>query len=134
MRSRVSLQIERIIETFAAKCAQIPFDVRMAFHVSIQQPLQCKRFRTYVTSEFIIRIIVGNRLRWLFAFVVGCAAVHLTDAAALRTAPMAVDIFDGQRIFDAMTAIDEFQLHFGGQAKLWMGKQQLITTSRWLIG
>ena len=40
MRSRVSLQVERVVEAFAAESAQVTFDVRMAFHVSTQETLQ----------------------------------------------------------------------------------------------
>lgn len=62
VRSRVSLQIECVVESLAAECAQIAFDVRMAFHVTIKQSLECKRLRADDAGE-LVRIVVGNRLR-----------------------------------------------------------------------
>lgn len=43
MCSGVSLQVERVVETLAAERAQVPFDVAVAFHVSVEQTLQVER-------------------------------------------------------------------------------------------
>jgi hypothetical protein len=40
MRPGVPLQVERVIESLAAECAQIALQVRMALGVPVQQPLQ----------------------------------------------------------------------------------------------
>jgi hypothetical protein len=40
MSPSVSLQIESVIESLAAESAQIAFDVRVTFHVTVQEPLQ----------------------------------------------------------------------------------------------
>ena len=40
MRSGVPFEIEGVVETFAAEGAEIPFGVRMAFHVPVQQSLK----------------------------------------------------------------------------------------------
>lgn len=68
MRASVSLQIERIVKTFSAKCAQISFNVRVTFHVPIEQSLQRKRLRTDLAGEFV-RIVVGNWNRGFFAAI-----------------------------------------------------------------
>lgn len=40
--ARVALEVEGVIEAFAAEGAEVPLDVRVALHVAIEKPLQCK--------------------------------------------------------------------------------------------
>lgn len=60
MCSGVSLQVERVVETFAAERAQVPFDIAVTFHVSVQQTLQIERLRAQVAAEF--RTVFGVSL------------------------------------------------------------------------
>jgi len=39
MRASVSFEVERVVEAFAARRAQIAFDVAVAFHVTVEQTL-----------------------------------------------------------------------------------------------
>lgn len=104
--ARVPLQVERVVESFATKSAQIPFDVRVALHVPIEQPLQRERLRADVAGEFV-RVIVGDRHRRLLVVVVGSA-----------TAAAAQHMVERQRVLEAVATVDELQLDFGGQAQL----------------
>lgn len=104
MCARMTLQIKRIVEAFAAERAQISLDVRVTFHMSVEQSLQCERFAANLTCE-LVRIIVGNRLgRFLFA-------VTVTMSVAQR-------IVECERILEAMTAIDELELNLGWKTQL----------------
>lgn len=111
VRSRMPLQVERVVEALAAERAQIAFDVRMAFHVPIEQPLQRERLRADDAGEFV-RIVVGDRLRRrLFVGVVG----------GVPAGTAGQHVVEGERIFEAMAAVDELQLDFGGKAQLFGG-------------
>lgn len=93
MRSRVSFQIERIIESFPTKRAQVPLDVRMAFHVPVQQTLQGESLVAYPASEVGLAVFRSDRGHFGFVFS-SRAASHL--------------VLIGQRVFDAVTSVDEF--------------------------
>ena len=45
VRSRVSFQIEGIVEALATEGAEVALHVAVALHVPVQQPLQAKRLR-----------------------------------------------------------------------------------------
>lgn len=45
MGSGVPFQVECVVEALAAECAEVAFQVGMAFCVPIQQPLQVKTLR-----------------------------------------------------------------------------------------
>jgi hypothetical protein len=47
MCSCVPFQIKGIIKPFTAKCTKITFGIRVALHMSIQQPLKAKHFCTH---------------------------------------------------------------------------------------
>lgn len=51
MRSRVPLKIEGIVESFPAKGAEIPLDVAVTFHVTVEKPLETKRLAAQPTLE-----------------------------------------------------------------------------------
>lgn len=112
MRARVSLQVERVVESFAAERAQIALDVRMAFHVPIEQSLQRKRLGADVAGE-LVRVVVGDRNRRFFAVVTASAAT-------------AQHMVERERILESVSAIDEFQLNLGGQSQLLVGKSSLV--------
>jgi len=54
VRSSVSFEVKRVVETFAAERAQIAFDVVMATQVTLQQSLERKRFAARATLELTI--------------------------------------------------------------------------------
>ncbi len=47
MCSRVALQVEGVVESLAAECAEIALHVAVAFHVAIQQAQQAEGFLTH---------------------------------------------------------------------------------------
>lgn len=51
VRPRVSLQVERVVETLAAERAQITLYVAVTLHVTIQQSLQAEGFAAHATRE-----------------------------------------------------------------------------------
>ena len=51
MGSRVPLQIECVVESLAAECAEVPLGVAVALHVPVQQPLEGERFAARPTRE-----------------------------------------------------------------------------------
>lgn len=109
VRSRVPLQIERVVESLAAERAQIAFDVRMAFHVAIEQSLERKRFRADDAGEFVW-IVVGNGLGRFF--------VRRRVVAAVASGAASEHVVEGEGILEAVAAVDEFELDFGGEAQL----------------
>lgn len=104
----VSLQIECIVESFAAERAQIAFDIRMTFHVAVEQSLQLEWFWALSTLEFaIFRWTIS---RWILAagrlFVI------------IGTNAMALNGINSQRILETMTTIHKLQLYFWRQSQL----------------
>jgi hypothetical protein len=53
----VSLQVECVVEAFAAERAQIPLHVRVTFHVPVEQSLEHKRLGADATGEFVVRFV-----------------------------------------------------------------------------
>lgn len=51
MRSRVSLEVERVVETFPAEGAQVPLDIRVTLHVPVQQSLEGECLVTNAATE-----------------------------------------------------------------------------------
>ena len=51
MCSRVSLQIECVVEPLAAECAEVPLGVAVALHVPVQQPRQVERLPAHAARE-----------------------------------------------------------------------------------
>jgi hypothetical protein len=52
--ARVTLQVERVVETFTAERAQVTLDVAMATHVARKQTLQWKDLLTDAALEIIV--------------------------------------------------------------------------------
>lgn len=90
MCSCVSFQIERIIESFSAKCTQVSLNIRMAFHMTIQEPLQSESLGTYATYE-LVWIVFRNGDVFLI----------------LISNPVSMSIFNCQWIFNAVSSIDK---------------------------
>jgi len=123
VRASMSFQIERIVESLAAEGAQIAFDVRMTFHVPIEQSLQCEALGAQSAREFRI----GRRRIGLAALAL-LLALHVLlvfhvqrhfrllrrvrfgsvqDRRVFRLATVH-SIADDHRILDAVAAVDEF--------------------------
>ncbi len=60
MRAGVSFQIEGVVKAFAAEGAQVALDVRMAFHVPIQEPLQGETLGAESAGEFGRVVGIGS--------------------------------------------------------------------------
>lgn len=107
--SRVSLQVKGVVESFAAERAQVSLHVRVTFHVTVQQSLKCEVFRADAADELAVLVLGrgGGRRRRLFH---GNMLILLADATG--------NILDSQRILDAVSAIDELQLHLSWKPQL----------------
>ena len=86
MSTRVTLQIEGVVESLAAKGAQVTLGVGVTLHVTIQQPLKAEHLAAKATLK-LGRVDVGPRNG------------HLV---------VAIDDFGCQRIFDAEAPVDHF--------------------------
>lgn len=113
VRARVTLQIEGVVEAFAAESAQIAFDFRVTLHVAIQQALQRERFQANATNEFgTVAGAAAAAFRTVSADIAALLQiVHAIDAAYAMVTRVCV--LHGEWILNAMTAVDEFQLHLG---------------------
>lgn len=104
MCTRMSLQIECVIETFSTKSAQISFNIRVTFHMSIEKTLQVERFIANLTMELISIIFNywchGLLRHWLF----------FTNTSR--------NILNCQWILDAMSTIHKFQLNLWWKSQL----------------
>ena len=60
MRARVTLEVERVVESFTAEGTQIAFDVRVALHVPIEEPLEGEALGTEATGEFGRIVWIGS--------------------------------------------------------------------------
>lgn len=59
MRSRVPLQIERVVETLPAECAQVTFHFTVTLHVAVQQPLKVEILAADAANESTGMILSG---------------------------------------------------------------------------
>lgn len=97
MCSGVSLQVEGVIESFPTEGAEIPLDVTVTLHVPVKKSLQGESFAADPAAE-----LAG----------VGVAPLGLQ---LLRLGPGAVQ---GQRVFDSVASIDQFQRSVGRHTEL----------------
>ena len=102
----VSLQIECVIEALSAKGAEIPLDIAVALHVSVQKPLQLKLLGAESALEFGR---VGLRSE-------GRKLLGADDLGGIS----------GKRILDAITAIDELHGCVGAKAQLKEREGELV--------
>ena len=86
----VSLQIKCVIEPFATECAEIPLNVTVTLHVTVQQPLQREDLGAHSALEFG-GVGVRSQRR------------HLFNSLNLKG-------ICGQWVFDSITTIDQLQL------------------------
>lgn len=103
MRSRVPLQVERIVKTFAAERAQVPLHIRMTLHMSIEKTLQRKCFVTNPTTEICLTVFRCYRRYFDFFF---------------RSRSLSYRFLARKRVLDAVAAVHELQLHLGRQSQL----------------
>lgn len=61
--SRVSLQVEGVVEALAAERAEISLHVRVAFHVSVQQALESEVLRADPADELAVLLLSRGRGR-----------------------------------------------------------------------
>lgn len=140
MRSGVSFQIERVIETLPAEGAQVALDVRMAFHVPIQQSLQGETLGAEAAGEFVGVVRIGSRVHTVSRRRRRTGRNGSVSSASAVVAPLGrfhVDLSPRRRIrfesiacrvlavvvvhqwiFNSMSAVDEFQWGVIGQAQL----------------
>lgn len=64
MYSRVSLQVEGVVEALATERTKVPFDLAMVLHVAVQQPLQRKLLLADLAH---VSPVVGHH-SWKFKF------------------------------------------------------------------
>ena len=117
VRAGVSFQIKGVVEAFATEGAEVAFDVRMAFHVPIQEPLQGETLGAESAGEFgrIVGIsaVDGSRgTRRRIGSAASFARLVLRPRWRIRFGSVAsrvlVIVVVHQRVLDAVTAIDEF--------------------------
>ncbi len=60
MRARVALEVERVVESFTAEGTQIAFDVRVALHVPIKEPLKGEALGAEAAGEFGRIVWIGS--------------------------------------------------------------------------
>jgi hypothetical protein len=56
--SRVSLQVEGVVESLAAECAEVALHVAVTFHVAIQQAQQAEGFLTHPAVQILLEYIL----------------------------------------------------------------------------
>jgi hypothetical protein len=108
--SRVSLQIEGVVESFAAERAQVSLHVRVTFHVTVQQALKGEVFGADAANEFSILVLSGGGSSRRRRLLDGNVLILFADASRY--------ILDSQWILNPMSTIDELQLHLGWKSQL----------------
>lgn len=103
MRPRVPLQVEGVVEALPAEGAQVPLDVRVALHVSVEEALQGEGLVADATAEVGLAVFGGDGCYFGFVFSPG----SLSDGLLV-----------GEGVLDAVAAVHELQLHLGGEAQL----------------
>jgi hypothetical protein len=103
VRPRVPLQVEGVVEALPAEGAQVPLDVRVALHVSVEEALQGEGLVADATAEVGLTVFGGDGCYFGFVFSPG----SLSDGLLV-----------GEGVLDAVAAVHELQLHLGGEAQL----------------
>lgn len=104
--ARVTLQVEGVVEALSAESAQVPFDVRVALHVPVEQALQIESLGAHAADK-LIRVVLSDGRR-----------CHNFGPLLLATHPMAVRVLDGQGVLDPVAAVHKLKLDLGGQTQL----------------
>lgn len=89
VRPRVPLQVEGVIEPFPAEGAEVPLDVGVALHVSVEQPLQREALGAHSAHELGGVVLADEHLLVLLLLAL--------PRVCLR----------GQRVLDPVPAVDE---------------------------
>lgn len=110
----MSLEIKRIIESLAAERAQISLDVAVAFHVTVEQPLEAETLRAEVASES--GLVVAARGGFNLLGSGGGGRKGRDDGSY---------VVIGQRVLHPVTSIDELQGHTLRKAKLWRRSEKI---------
>ena len=97
MCSCVSLQVECVIEAFAAEGTEVALDIAVAFHVSVEKALQAESLLADLALEL--------------AVLLGLDGLHLVGLRPGRQV-------HGQRVLDPMTTVDQFQRGVNGNSEL----------------
>lgn len=119
VRSRVPLQVEGVVESFAAERAQVPLHVRVAFHVTVQQALESEMLGADAADEFSVFLLRRRRRRR------GRLLLHRN---VLFVLPQTTgNVLHRQRIFNPVPAVHELQLNFGWKAQLEMTQIRLVS-------
>lgn len=96
MCSCVSLQVECVIEAFAAEGTEVALDIAVAFHVSVEKALQAESLLADLALEL--------------AVLLGLDGLHLVGLRPGRQV-------HGQRVLDPMTTVDQFQRGVNGNSE-----------------
>lgn len=105
------LQIECVVEALSAESAQVSFDVRVTFHVTVEESLQVEALAANLTRKFIVSLdLFDGRWDAFFAW------------NRLLFAQTARNVLDSERILYSMSTINEFQLNLWRKSQL--GKEE----------
>lgn len=146
VRARVSFQVERVVEPFAAEGTQIALDVRVTLHVPVQQPLErealgaeaarelgrivrigsgdragCRRTRTSAAFTRLARPLVVVVVMLLLLWLLLLQLVVVERRLRIRFGSVAGGILAfaaDQRVLDPVAAVDEFQRRIARQTQL----------------
>lgn len=58
MGACVALQVKGVVESFAAECAEVPLDITVTLHVSVQEPLEAKGLAADPAGESVGVVIL----------------------------------------------------------------------------
>ena len=98
MSSRVSLQIEGVVEPLAAEGAEVSLGVAVALHVPVEQPLQREALATHAARELAGVRLAPQRRQLLHLLLLGDVRHH--------------------RVLDPVAAVDQLQRRVRGDPEL----------------
>ena len=98
MSSRVSLQIEGVVEPLAAEGAEVSLGVAVALHVPVEQPLQREALATHAARELAGVRLAPQRRQLLHLLLLGHVSNH--------------------RVLDPVPAVDQLQRRVRGDPEL----------------
>lgn len=107
MRARVALQVERVIESLATEGAEVAFDVRVTFEVTVQQTRQVELLATDLAFERIVAgscRLTGTTCSRTHQLVTGWTVMLVM----LHRAVVKATSIAKERIFDPMSSIHKF--------------------------
>lgn len=96
-------QVKRVVKSLSAERAEISFDIRMTFHMPVEETLKCECFVTNTASK--IRLSVFCRDGRYFSLFVSPGRASC-------------GLLVGQWVFDTVSAVDKLKLNFSRQPQL----------------